>query len=156
MRRFAVALALVAAFVGAAPAVAQDEARAAPTAEEMIETAREAYRPPGLTERCAPGSADEIVVCAPNPDKYRVSSPTEDAITADQPVRDGIPRAPNVFGIPPCEEMGGCIKFGAPPPPTPLIDLEALPHPLTPEEAAHVFRAEDAPSSATASPAEAP
>ena len=98
MPRFAVALALIAAIIGAAPAVAQDEASAQPTAEEMIETAHEAYRPPGLTERCAPGSADEIVVCAPNPDKYRVSSPTEDAIATDRPVPDGIPRAPDMWG----------------------------------------------------------
>ena len=155
MARSAVAFVVIAA-LGTAPADAQDESPSDATAEAMIETARETYRPPGVGPRCPPGAPGEIVVCAPDPERYRVSSPIEDSIAADQPVPDGLPRAPNVFGIPPCEEMGGCIKFGAPPPPTPLIDLEALPHPLTPEEAAYVFRAGDAPNPAAASLAEAP
>ena len=156
MPRFAVASALTAAALGVAPAVAQGEPPAQPTAEQMIETAREAYRPPGLTERCTPGEAGEIVVCAPDPDRYRVSSSIEDAIAADQPVPDGLPRAPNVFGIPPCEEMGVCMKIGSAPEPPLIIDLAALPHPLTPEEAANVFRADGEASPAGASPADAP
>jgi hypothetical protein len=157
MPRFAVASALIAAAaLGGTPAAGQDEAPAPPTAEAMIETAREAYRPPGLMERCTPGADGEIVVCAPDPERYRVSSSIEDAIAADQPVPDGLPRAPNVFGIPPCEEMGVCMKIGSAPEPPLIIDLAALPHPLTPEEAANVFRADGEASPAGASPADAP
>jgi hypothetical protein len=137
---------------------------ASPTTEQMIEVAREAYRPPGLRKRCPqPTSADEIVVCAPDSREFRVSSPTDDAIAADQPVPDGLPRAPDVFGLPPCKAYAFCAKIGRTPEPPLLIDLEALPEALTPEEAALVFRAEDQPdaadvavSPATASPAAAP
>ena len=130
--------------LSAVPVRAQDEAPS-PTAEQMIEVAREAYRPPGLRRSCPQGAPGEIVVCAPDPDEYRVESPTEAAIRNGERPRDSIPRAPNTFGIPPCEEMGGCMKMGATPEPPLIIDLEAIPHPLSPEEAAHVRRAEAAP-----------
>ncbi len=38
-----------------------------------------------------------------------------------------------------------CHRIGRAPEPPLMIDLAALPHPLTPEEAALVFRAEDVP-----------
>ncbi len=155
MARSAVAFALIAAAFGAAPADAQDEATADATAEAMIETARETYRPPGLGRRCPPGRPGEIVVCATEPDVYRVESPTAEAIRNGEPVHD-VPRAPQL-AAPPCDAKNvGCFKFGAPPPMPPLIDFAAIPEPLTPEEAARVFRAEDAPNPAAASPAEAP
>jgi len=128
----------------AAPVRAQDGAPS-PTAEEMVDVAREAYRTPGLRGTCPQGEPGEIVVCAPDPDEYRVESPTDRAIRTGERPRDTIPRAPNTFGIPPCEEMGGCIKMGATPEPPLIIDLEAIPHPLSPDEAAHVRRIEAAP-----------
>lgn len=137
------AAALAASFA-APPAFAQD-AGDEPTAEEMIEVAREAYRPPGLTRKCQPGKPGEIVVCATDPDAYRVESSTDQAIRTGQPVFDGIPRAPDVFGIPPCESQSVCMKGGWVPPQVHLIDLSAIPVPLTEEEAAMVFRAEDGP-----------
>ena len=165
-RKAAAFLLAALALADAPPGHAQESAAAAPrpTAEQMIEVAREAYRPPGLRKRCPqPTTPDEIVVCAPDPDEFRVSSPTDDAIRAGQPVPDGLPRAPDVFGLPPCKAYAFCAKMGRTPEPPLLIDLAALPEPLPPEEAALVFRAEDLPgaaevsaSPAAASPAAAP
>ncbi|KRA81449.1 hypothetical protein [Altererythrobacter sp. Root672] len=126
------------------PASAQ-ETDSEPTAEEMIEAAREAYRPPGLMRRCPVGEPGEIVVCATDPDAYRVESSTDQAIRTGEPVADRVPRAPDVFGIPPCKSQTVCIKGGWVPPQVHLIDLSAIPVPLTEEEAAMVFRAEDGP-----------
>ncbi len=128
------------------PGRAQDEAPPPPTAEQMIETARETYRPAGTRRACPEGAPGEIVVCAPDPEKYRVESPTEAAIRTGERPRDSIPRAPNTFGIPPCEEMGGCIKMGGTPEPPLIIDLAALPHPLSPEDAAQVREVETVPT----------
>ena len=153
MRSTAIAVAFLA--LGTA-ARAQDPPPPTPTPQEMIEVARETYRPPGLGSDCPVGRPGEIVVCASNPDEFRVDSSTDEAIAAGEPVDDGIPRAPNVFGIPPCESYMMCTKFGSVPPYPPLIDLEALPEPLTREEAANVFHAEDRPNPAAASPAAVP
>lgn len=165
-RKAAAFVLAVLALAGASAGRAQESEAAASsaTAEQMIEVAREAYRPPGLRKRCPrPTTADEIVVCAPDPDELRVSSPTDDAIAADEPMPDGVPRAPDVFGLPPCKAYAFCAKMGRTPEPPLLIDLAALPEALTPEEAALVFRAEDRPdaadlavSPAAASPAAAP
>jgi hypothetical protein len=127
-------------------ALAQEEAEAPPTAERMIEVAREAYRPPGLRRRgCPPPERPgDIVVCAPDHEDHRISSPTQDAIAQGTAVPDGLPRAPDVFGLPPCN--GGCISIGSPPPPLYLIDLTAIPEPLPPEEARQILRADPEPA----------
>ena len=130
------------------------------TAEQMIEVSREVWRAPGVHRRCPLPKPGEIVVCPSDPDEFRVESPTDEAIRKGESVPDGIPRAPDVFGLPPCEAYAFCSRVGRTPEPPLLIDLDALPHPLTPEEAALVFRAEDVPDDVTtpeaASPAEAP
>jgi hypothetical protein len=145
--------------VGLAPLVAttagaQVQREAAPTAEEMIEAAREAYRPRGLRRRCPVGAPGEIVVCPSDPDEHRVPSSLDEATAAGRAMFDGVPRAPDVFGLPSCEIVH-CVSVGSPPPPLYLIDLKAIPEPLTPEEARQVLRAEN-PSPAGASPAAAP
>ena len=98
------------------------------------------------------------MVCEPDTEEFRVESPTDEAIRNGEPMPDGIPRAPDVFGLPPCSSYAFCSRVGRTPEPRLLIDLEALPHPLTPEEAAHVFRAEDLPAATpeAASPEAAP
>ena len=133
-----------------APAGAQsDEAAEEPrTAEQFIETAREAYsvrEPP--PEPCATPVGNEIVVCRQleDPDKHRLLSPTERAQAAGEMPPDPVPSAPDVFGLPPCSASMFCTRVGRAPPPIYIIDLSKIPEPLTPEEAALVFRAEDAP-----------
>ena len=151
MRGAAVTLA-IAALGLAAPAGAQSEqaAEQPPTAEQLIATAREVYsidEPEPEPKPCAAATAAEIVVCqqrARVPDQ-RLPSPTERAQAAGEMPPDPVPRAPDVFGLPPCRSYMVCTKIGRAPPPILIIDLEALPEPLSPEEAALVFRAEDAP-----------
>jgi len=132
------------------------------TAEEMIEVARETWRAPGVGRRCPAAKPGEIVVCPRDPDEFRVESPTDEAIRKGEAVRDGVLRAPDVFGLPPCSSYSFCSKVGRTPEPPLLVDLTTLPVPLTPEEAAHVFRAEDLPEETgpttpeAASPADAP
>ena len=162
MLRTLAALAGILTVLAASPCRGQDEPGRAATTEAMIETAREVWRPPGLRRGCpAPQRANEIVVCAENPDKYRVASPTDEAIERGEAVDDGLPRAPDVFGIPAggVTVAKGCFIPPCPRPMPPLIDFSALPEPLTPEQAARVFRAEDAPpglSPEAASPTEVP
>jgi hypothetical protein len=157
-------MALATAVLGlAAPAAAQDApAESSRTAEEFIETAREVYsvekpKPPP----CPEATASEIVVCRESYDgeDQRLPSPTDRAIAAGERPPDPIPQAPDVFGLPPCKSYTFCAPVGRAPPPIYIIDLSKIPEALTPEEAAHVFRAEDMPAQPTpaeASPAAAP
>ena len=137
-------LGVLAAPEGRAQERADTETESAPTAEDVIEGARKAYRPPWRRERCPEGEAGEIVVCAErDDDSFRVSSPTDDAIAEGRAVPDGIPRAPQL-APPPCDPRSpGCFKFGAPPPLPPMFDYDKIPVPLTPEEAALVYRVEE-------------
>ena len=169
MRGQGVALAVALGLCVASPARAQSDAAspapAAPrTAEQFIETAREAY---SVRERaevvvCPESVGNEIVVCATpdRPNDQSLPSPTERANAAGERPPDRIPDAPDVFGLPPCSAYQFCSKVGRAPPPIFIIDLAALPEALTPEEAALVFRAEDlpreSPSPEAASPAAAP
>lgn len=149
--------------LAARPGHAQDgESEASPSAEEMIEVARETWGVPGIRRRCPQGAPGDIVVCASDPEEFRVDSPTEEAIRNGEAVPDGVPRAPYVLGLPECGVEVVCHRVGRAPEPVLMIDLAALPHPLTPEEAARVFRAEDLPDAGgpatpeAASPAVAP
>jgi hypothetical protein len=139
---------------------AQDQdAGTSPTAEQMIEAERELYRPPGLRRSCPTPEPGEIVVCEQDREEFRVDSSLDEAIRDGKQVHDGVPRAPDVSSLPSCEVVK-CYRIGKPPERPLLIDLDALPVALTPEEAAHVFRAEDAPAEAAnpeaASPAAVP
>lgn len=157
----AVALFGLTARAGAQPAPATGESR---TAEEFIETARELYsvrEPPPAPVVCAAPVGNEIVVCAPRdaPADQGLPSPTERALAAGERPPDPIPAAPYVLGLPECKVEVVCHRIGSAPPPIYIIDLEAIPEALTPEEAALVFRAEDLPpepNPAEASPAAAP
>lgn len=94
------------------------------TAEELLERARTFYALEQKTAVvCPEASGDEIVVCGPNvdPDRYRVPSPTDEGRTDD-----GIPRAPNVSGLPDCSQAT-CIRMGRQPRQVNLIDLDAIP-----------------------------
>ena len=90
----------------------------------------------------------------------RLPSPTERAIAAGEKPPDRIPDAPYVLGLPECGVEVTCHRVGKAPPPIYIIDFDKIPVALTPEEAAHVVRAEDLPqdqaSSGEASPAAAP
>jgi len=132
------------------------------TAEEYIETAREYYhvekpKPPP----CPEATAAEIVVYRESYDgeDQRLGSPTDRAIAAGEKPPDRIPDAPYVLGLPECGVEVTCHRMGRAPPPIYIVDFSKIPEALTPEEAAHVFRAEDLPAESTpaeASPTAAP
>lgn len=158
MRGQAGVLAIV--LIGAsAPVAAQSASDTAEprTAEEFLETARETYSvAEARYERCPAPSPNEIVVCRErlDPATQRLASPTDRAYAAGVAPPDAIPRAPNVDG--PGIFKGKGITMGTDPEPIHIIDLSALPEPLTPEEAALVRRAEDLLSPEAASPAAVP
>ena len=158
-RAVALAAAAAACLLGSAGRAQEREVVDGLTAEEMIEVAREEWQSPEL-RGCPQAKPGEIVVCKPDSAEFRVESPTDEAIRKGEPMPDGIPRAPYVLGLPECGVEVECHRIGRAPEPPLMIDLAALPHPLTPEEAAHVYRAEDLPAAAAspeaASPAAAP
>ena len=162
MRGQAVALSVV--LLGtAAPIDAQSEQAAEEprTAEQFIETAREAYsvreRPEPLV--CPAPVGNEIVVCARSdePDDQRLPSPTERAYAAGELPPDPIPSAPDLWGgmRGGVTVAKGCFIPPCPRPMPPIVDFSRIPEGLTPEEAALVFRAEDGLSPEGASPAAA-
>ncbi|MGC1271292.1 MAG: hypothetical protein WA842_11945 [Croceibacterium sp.] len=106
------------------------------TAEQALERASALYavRVP-RADPCPPQKAGEIVVCRrlEDPESLRVPSPTDDAIANGQAVGDGVPRAPDLFGIP---GNGVSIGFGSVPPPALMIDLKAIPEPPAGSDAA--------------------
>ena len=149
----ALALAVILGGLLAGPASAQ-------TAEEIIEAARKVYTvdEPDEPEPCPTSTGNEIVVCAEldQPDDQRLTSPTERAYQSGETPPDPVPRAPYVFGLPQCGVEVTCHRIGRAPPPIYIIDLSKIPEPLTPGEAALVYRAEDLPTPEEASPAAAP
>lgn len=101
------------------------------SAETALERARTIYsiRPPRI-DPCPPEREGVIVVCRrlEDPESQRVPGSIDQAIAAGRAVADGLPRAPDVFGLPSCEVVK-CIGIGSVPPPALMIDLKALPEP---------------------------
>lgn len=104
------------------------------TAEQALDTAKEAYGPPDTRAKrlCPPQKAGgEIVVCAATPtdpasagfDKRRAEADYA-AKTADK----GAPRAPDLEHKYPGPVVArGCFIPPCPPPMPPIIDLKAIP-----------------------------
>lgn len=68
----------------------------------------------------------EIVVCAPDEDKYRIPSTAESDPTGARGTDDGRLHPPDVSGLPDCSK-GGCIGFGRAPRHVYMIDLSQIP-----------------------------
>lgn len=150
-RAVAFAAATVACLVASSGRAQERQAERELTAEEIIATALEEWRtvePKG----CPQARPGEIVVCKPSDEEFHVESSIDEAIREGNAVPDGIPRTPYVSLLPECGVEVTCHSIGRAPEPVLIIDLAALPHPLTPEEAALVFRAKDAPQEAVARP----
>lgn len=134
MSRFALPLTLLTASAGlvlsgiAVPGTALAQ-NAASDADRRIQEAIDAQRatidtrPPECRNRSRlPG---EIVVCGSREADEKERIPLRDQTEAAQSVRDGLPRAPDVSGLPDCSR--GCIGFGKVPPPMYYFDITALP-----------------------------
>lgn len=123
----AVALALLVT-MAPAPAFAQDGR----VAEQASAAARDrwsilAEQPDPCVEERAAADPDTIVVCEEKAETQRYMSPIPRPVDGDR----GAPRAPDLFGIPPCESYQVCTRFGNVPPPAIMVDFDALPE--TPE-----------------------
>ena len=133
-RSFALGLGLAAAPL--APLAAQAGESPSVTADDAIDKERQVYgapaaKPKSAGDDCAAAQAaspDEIVVCARRPvdnSKYRVQSTAQLDSRSRQNLYDGLPRGPDVSGLPDCSS--GCIRVGKTPPPIHLIDLSKIP-----------------------------
>ena len=123
---------------------------AKPTAEAVAEAARLSLKTPGTFEPCKAPKGNEIVVCAQNPNALRVQSDTDLGVNTN----DGVPRAPDVFGIP---QRGVIVARGCFIPPCPrkmppIIDLKAIPEAPPGSDAARYKDDAEARAKAAAAP----
>lgn len=155
MLRIIVASAALLVAAAAAPAAAQDAAAVgpsldtpAPTAEQVDEAARQSLKAPGTRQLCKAPEGNEIVVCAQDPEKLRVPSSTDEGTNTD----DGVPRAPDLFGIPGGGVVvaKGCFIPPCPRKMPPIIDLKALPEAPAGSDAARYKDDAEARAKATA------
>jgi hypothetical protein len=116
---------------------------ASTTAEQASETARQTYStaPTPAPDACArleDADPDVIVVCREweSGEAYTFDAPTR----ADTEVTgSGVPRAPDVFGLPPCSSYTVCQRFGSVPPPAIMVDFASLPETPPDSDAARLY-----------------
>jgi Tfp pilus assembly protein PilX len=132
MLRTFVTVAVMAAALFGSPLAAQEQAATAAdeaaeaetrSAEEMIEAAREALRPPSVRRRIVVAEPGAIVVTAGDPEAQRLENSTAEDLAAVDAATARTPCAG-------CLEPSGAgvrIGFGQPPPPALIIDLKAIP-----------------------------
>ena len=130
-------------------------AQESPSAEEATAVSADRWsilveEPDPCLEARAAAGPDTIVVCEERSDPEQYKAPIEREVDGDR----GMPRAPNVFGIPPCESYQFCGKFGKVPPPAIMVDFDALPE--TPEGSAAARWGGPTTASETAEPAAPP
>ena len=143
-RRMALAAGL--AMVVTAPAVAQDASYG--PADERQASPAQAVSSPYLANRPRerPSECDEP---DPDPDTIVVCREWEDGerYTFDSPVEadigvtgSGVPRAPDVFGMPPCSSYTVCVGgLGSVPPPAIMVDFAELPETPPDSDAARLY-----------------
>jgi hypothetical protein len=96
-----------------------------PTSQATLEAARANLKAAGERKPCAAGQPGEIVVCAQDPEDFSVPSDVDTGADSS----DGVPRAPDLFGIPPggIVVARGCFIGPCPRKMPPIIDLKAIP-----------------------------
>ena len=142
-------LGLIAALAWPSLALAQNVPAAAdPAAADakvtgMLEQAHAVYGVPDRSQRCKPGTGDEIVVCADHGGDQRVPSTADSdpsSLAARRKLNNGVPRAPALeYGHGYCAE---CPHFGNVPPPIYYVDLDALPVPPEGSDADKIAKGE--------------
>ena len=121
-------LAVAAAAASPTPAV---------TAEQALETARAIFSgTPKKAAPCAEAKGDEIVVCAEHEDPATQYVPSD---TDSGDPDDGVPRAPDVTGLP----TGG-MRMGKTPRHPLIIDLKSIPEAPPGSDADKIARGEKA------------
>lgn len=127
-------LAAAAAAVNPAPTV---------TAEQALANAKAVYSAePHKAAPCPEAKGDEIVVCAQQEDPATQYVPSD----SDSGVPDdgGVPRAPNVSGLPDCATATFCSRVGKTPRHPVVIDLSAIPEPPPGSDADLIAKGEKA------------
>lgn len=94
--------------------------------------------------RCRPGRAADgsIVVCRDAESREKERLPLRDQTDTAQSTNDGLPRAPNVSGLPECSGKHTCLGFGSVPPPMYYFDITALPPPPPGSDADRIAKGE--------------
>jgi len=127
---------LPAASAAAAPVAGNDDISAEQRAAIAQRLLTPTYRP-----RCDESGADgAIVVCGHNEENARQKLPLPSTPDSSRTTGDGVPRAPNVSGLPDCSR--GCIGFGGVPPPMYYFDITALPPPPAGSDADRIAKGE--------------
>jgi hypothetical protein len=107
------------------------------TAEQLLENARKVYSAaPPKAEPCPDSTGDEIVVCAEREDPAKQYVPSD---TDSGDPDDGVPRAPDVTGLP-----SGGMRIGRTPRHPLIIDLKAIPEPPPGSDADQIAKGEKA------------
>ena len=118
--------------VGTASSDAQAEANAA-IAQRLLHGAQK--------PRCGvPGPDGSIVVCGGREANDKERLPLRDDLESAHSTKDGLPRAPNISGLPDCSR--GCIGFGGVPPPMYYFDITKLPEAPPDSDADKIARGE--------------
>jgi hypothetical protein len=86
------------------------------------------------------GRLDRGVPRCAIPRKERL--PLRDQTDTAQSTNDGLPRAPNVSGLPECSGKHTCLGFGSVPPPMYYFDITALPPPPPGSDADRIAKGE--------------
>jgi hypothetical protein len=152
-KAFTVGLALAAAPLG--PLAAQTgDPHGSITAEDALAKERQVYGvpkpPPEPSQGCDTGqgaNSGDIVVCARKPGdsaQFRVKSTAELDPKSRQNLYDGLPRGPDISGLPDCSS--GCMRMGRNPPPIHLIDLSKIPEAPEGSDADRIAKGEKAAS----------
>lgn len=94
--------------------------------------------------RCRPGRRGDgsIIVCGGREASEAERLPLRDQTDSARSTNDGLPRAPNVLGLPPCKGNGVCKGFGSVPPPMYYFDITALPEPPAGSDADRIAKGE--------------
>lgn len=91
--------------------------------------------------RCGVPAADgSIVVCGGREASDQERLPLRGELDSARSTKDGLPRAPNVGGLPDCSR--GCIGLGGVPPPMYYFDITALPEAPPDSDADKIARGE--------------
>jgi len=91
--------------------------------------------------RCGvPGPDGSIVVCGGREASEKERLPLRGELDSAKSIKDGLPRAPNVSGMPDCSR--GCLGFGSVPPPMYYFDITALPEAPPDSDADKIARGE--------------
>lgn len=131
------------------PLIAQSDDAGKVTAEEAMKKEQQVYGIHDDQPQESCDTADEssdagaIVVCARKPvanSRFRVKSTAELDPNSRQNLYDGLPRAPDVSGLPDCSK--GCIRLGKVPPPIHIIDLSKIPEPPPGSDADKISKGE--------------